>query len=65
MGRVESNDDYRILGRCFICNKTILAKDIYSKVNSWGNRFICEHCIGDIVSNTVNEKPKINTVDDK
>ena len=58
MGRVESNDDYRILGKCFICNKTILAKDIYSKVNSWGNRLICEHCIGEIISNTKNERPR-------
>lgn len=63
MGRVKSNDDYRILGKCFFCSKVILTKDVYSKVNSWGNRLICEHCIGEIISNTKNERPR--TSDDR
>lgn len=63
MGRVESKDDYRILGICQLCSKVILSKDVYARIKDRGNIYICEHCISEIVSGTVNERPR--TSDDR
>lgn len=58
MGRVESKDDYRILGICQLCSKAILSKDVYAMIKDMGNIYICERCISKIVSGTVNERPR-------